>query len=64
MKTGDLRAKTMAELEQELIELRRAQFGMRVQLATHQNSKVSEMGRFRWQIARVRTLLAEKARQS
>ncbi len=64
MKAVELRAKSVDELNNELIELRRAQFSLRMQLATQQLSKVDQMGKVRRDIARVRTVLAEKARQA
>ena len=36
MKASELRAKSVEELNNELIELRRAQFSLRMQLATQQ----------------------------
>ena len=60
--TKDLRAKSVEELNKELLELRRAQFGLRMQLATQSLSKNSEMERVRRQIARVHTLIKEKSR--
>ena len=64
MKAIELRAKSVDELNNELIELRRAQFSMRMQLATQQLTKVDQVGKVRRDIARVRTVLAEKARQA
>ncbi|OIQ88422.1 50S ribosomal protein L29 [mine drainage metagenome] len=64
MKAVELRAKSVDELNSELIELRRAQFSMRMQLATQQLSKVDQVGKVRRDIARVRTVLAEKAREA
>ena len=63
-KTSELRAKSADELNQELLELRRAQFGLRMQHATQSLTKNSEMERVRRQIARVHTLLGEKARSA
>ena len=63
-KTTELRSKSAEELNQELLELRRAQFGLRMQHATQSLSKNSEMERVRRQIARVHTLLGEKARSA
>lgn len=63
MKASDLRARSVEELNNELIELRRAQFSMRMQLATQQLNKVDQVGKVRRDIARVRTVLAEKAKQ-
>ena len=64
MKAVELRAKSVDEVNNELIELRRAQFSLRMQLATLQLSKVDQLGKVRRDIARVRTVLAEKARQA
>ncbi|WP_299066666.1 50S ribosomal protein L29 [Accumulibacter sp.] len=63
MKVSELRAKTVDELNQELLDLLKAQFGLRMQLATQQLSNNSQIGKVRRQIARVRTLLREKAVQ-
>jgi large subunit ribosomal protein L29 len=64
MKAVELRAKSVDELNNELVELRRAQFSLRMQLATQQLSKMDQVGKVRRDIARVRTVLAEKARQA
>jgi large subunit ribosomal protein L29 len=64
MKATDLRAKSVEELNAELIELRRAQFSLRMQLATQQLSKVDQLGKVRKDVARVKTVLAEKAKQA
>jgi len=64
MKASELRSKTSEELDKELIELLRAQFSMRMQLATQQLTKVDQVGKVRRDIARVRTVLAEKAKQA
>jgi large subunit ribosomal protein L29 len=63
MKASELRAKTVDELNQELLALLKAQFGLRMQLATQQLTNNSQIGKVRRQIARVRTLLREKAVQ-
>lgn len=63
MKTSELRAKSAAELNTELLELLKAQFSLRMQLATQQLNNTSQLGKVRRDIARVRTLLREKAGQ-
>ena len=63
MKATDLRAKSVDELNAELIELRRAQFSLRMQVATQQLSKVDQLGKVRKDVARVKLVLAEKAKQ-
>lgn len=62
MKASELRNKSVDELNNELIELRRAQFSLRMQLATQQLNQVDQIGKVRRDIARVRSVLAEKAR--
>ena len=64
MKASDLRTKSPAELRQELNDLLKAQFGLRMQVATQQLANNSQIKKVRRDIARVRTLLHEKARQS
>ena len=62
-KTSELRAKSAADLEQELLSLTRAQFGLRMQVATQQLSNNSQLGRVRRDIARVKTIMTEKGVQ-
>ena len=64
MKATDLRAKSVEELNAELIELRRAQFSLRMQVATQQLSKVDQLGKVRKDVARVKLVLAEKAKKA
>ena len=61
MKPSELRTKTPDELTKELNELLKAQFGLRMQLATQQLSNTSQKHKLRKDIARVRTVLREKA---
>ena len=61
MKSSELRAKDKAQLDQELQELLKAQFSLRMQKATQQLSKSSQIKKVRRDIARVRTILREKA---
>ena len=60
----ELRNKNPVELQQELLELLRAQFGLRMQHATQQLSNTSQLNNIRRDIARTRTILSQKARQS
>ena len=62
MKASELKAKSPQELQQELNALLRAQFGLRMQKATQQLTNTSQLCKVRRDIARVRTVLAEKAR--
>jgi large subunit ribosomal protein L29 len=61
MKASELRAKSVAELGQELESLLKAQFGLRMQRATQQLTNHTQIGKVRRDIARVRTLMTEKA---
>ncbi len=64
MKASELRTKTVDELKAELSSLLKAQFGLRMQIATQQSTKTDQLKKVRRDIARVRTLLTEKARQA
>ena len=63
MKASELKTKGVDELKKELLELLKAQFGLRMQIATQQLSNTSQMSKVRRDIARVRTLIREKAVQ-
>lgn len=63
MKAVELRALGAEELNKELLDLLKAQFSLRMQLATQQLSNTSQLGKVRRDIARVRTVLREKAGQ-
>ncbi|KAA3653384.1 MAG: 50S ribosomal protein L29 [Castellaniella sp.] len=63
MKASELRAKSVEELNKEMLELLKAQFSLRMQLATQQLTNTSQLGKVRRDIARIRTLLREKAAQ-
>ncbi len=63
MKASDLRTKSAAQLQEELLALKRAQLGLRVQLATQQQSNTSQLGKTRRDIARIKTVLREKGAQ-
>ncbi|MFK4447806.1 large subunit ribosomal protein L29 [Caballeronia udeis] len=63
MKASELHQKDQAALNQELTDLLKAQFGLRMQLATQQLTNNSQLKKVRRDIARVRTVLTEKANQ-
>ena len=60
MKPSELRGKNGDELQKELEGLLRAQFGLRMQLATQQLSNTSQLKKMKREIARVRTIMKEK----
>jgi large subunit ribosomal protein L29 len=57
----DLRDKSPDELRTELAALRKEQFGLRMQKATQQLTNNASVVRVRRDIARVKTLLNQKA---
>ena len=63
MKASELKTKAAADLQQELLSLTKAQFGLRMQVATQQMTNTSELRKVRRDIARVKTVLKEKGAQ-
>mgnify|MGYP000858979647 FL=1 len=61
MKANELRAKDPAALKKELDELLKAHFSLRMQFATQQLNNTSQLRKTRRDIARVRTVMNEKA---
>jgi large subunit ribosomal protein L29 len=61
METKDLKGKTVAELNQELLGLLREQFNLRMQKGSGQLTKHHQLRAARRNIARVKTVLTEKA---
>lgn len=62
MKASELREKDPAALEAELLEKRKEQFNLRMQQASGQLSKSDLVKSVRRDIARIKTILNEKAR--
>jgi large subunit ribosomal protein L29 len=60
MKASEMRAKDVAALEKEVTDLLKAHFGLRMQKATQQLGNHSQLGKTRRDIARARTIIAEK----
>ncbi len=61
MKTKDLKSKTVAELNQELMDLLREQFNLRMQRGSGQLTKPHQLRAARRNVARVKTELTQKA---
>jgi len=59
-KASELRAKDVAGLEKEVNDLLKAHFGLRMQKATQQLANTNTLGETRRDIARAKTILAEK----
>ncbi len=64
MTASDVRAKTPDELSTMLLDLRKEQFNLRFQRATGQQENTSRVKVVRRDIARVKTILAERARSA
>ena len=64
MKASELRAKDVAALEKEISDLLKANFGLRMQKATQQLANNTLLGKTRRDIARARTILAEKKKEA
>jgi large subunit ribosomal protein L29 len=60
MNASELRGKDQEALKKELNELLKAQFGMRMQIATQQLNNTSQLKRVRRDIARVKTVMNQK----
>ncbi|MFL6635722.1 MAG: 50S ribosomal protein L29 [Massilia sp.] len=60
MKATELRGKDQAALQQELNELLKAQFGLRMQIATQQLTNTAQLKKVRRDIARVKTVMNQK----
>ena len=62
MQAQELRERSVEELNEELVALRREQFNLRMQLSTGESTNHKEHGRVRKDIARIKTVLNEKQR--
>lgn len=60
MSAKEFREKSSAELQDQLLALRREQFNLRVQTATGQQAKADQVARVRREIARLKTVLRER----
>ncbi|MBV8635940.1 MAG: 50S ribosomal protein L29 [Burkholderiaceae bacterium] len=60
MKASELRGKDEAALTKELNELLKAQFSLRMQIATQQLTNTSQLKKVRRDIARVKTVMNQK----
>ena len=60
MKAAELRQKDVAGLEAEVKALQKAHFGLRMQKATQQLNNTATLRNTRRDIARAKTILAEK----
>ena len=63
MKASEIRTRSEADLQQDVLSLTKAQFGLRMQVATQQMTNTSELRKVRRDIAREKTVLKEKGAQ-
>ena len=64
VKTKDLRAMTIDELEANLIENKKEQFNLRIQQSTGQLSNTAVIRKVRREIAKINTLIAERKKNN
>jgi large subunit ribosomal protein L29 len=64
MKASELRAKDVAALEKEVADLLKAHFGLRMQKATQQLTNHAQLGNVKRDIARAKTILAQKKKEA
>jgi large subunit ribosomal protein L29 len=60
----ELRQKSPADLQKELLDLRREQFNLRMASATGQPAKPDQFTKVRRNIARLKTVVAEQRRDA
>jgi large subunit ribosomal protein L29 len=60
MNAKELRSKSSAELNDELLKLRKEQFSLRMQRATGQTVKATDFSRVRKDVARLKTVVREQ----
>jgi large subunit ribosomal protein L29 len=63
MKTKEIREMSLEQLGEELLKLRREQFNLRMQAATGQGIKPDQHRKVRRDIARIKTIQTERARE-
>ncbi len=61
MNTKEMRAKSPEELNKELLNLRKTQFSLRMQVATQQLTNTTQISRVKREVAQIKTILTEKA---
>ena len=64
MKAAELRQKDVTELQAEVKELQKAHFGLRMQKATQQLANTATLRHTRRDIARAKTILAQKKKEA
>jgi len=60
VKTKDLRAMSLDELEAKLVECKKEQFNLRVQQSTGQLQNTAQLAKVRKEVAKINTLITER----
>ena len=63
-RASELRAKSADELNEELVELRKEEFALRMHRGTGQLSNTARFKQIRRDVARIKTILNEQAKQA
>ena len=64
VKTKDLRAMSLDELEAKLVECKKEQFNLRIQQSTGQLQNTAQLAKVRKEVARINTLITERKKNS
>ena len=64
VKIKDLRAMSVDELENRLVECKKEQLSLRIQQATNQLTNTSAISKVRKEVAQINTLLTERKKNS
>ena len=64
VKTKDLRAMTIDELEAKLLENKKEQFNLRVQQSTGQLQNTAQLAKVRKEVAKINTLITERKKNN
>jgi len=64
VKTKDLRAMSVDELEEKLVQNKKEQFNLRIQQSTGQLTNTAQVRKVRREIAQINTLIAERKKNS
>ena len=63
-RAAELRAKSATELSEEIVELRKEEFNLRMQRGTGQLSNTARFKQIRREVARIKTILNENAKSA
>ena len=64
VKTKDLRAMSLDEMEAKLLECKKEQFNLRVQQSTGQLQNTAQLAKVRKEVAKINTLITERNKKN